>query len=262
MSPLQPSSRPADYLLLHGLGSCAFDWDQVIENLRGRVVAPDAPFHGGRGPETDLSFEAFALDALSAADAAGFDRFVVGGISMGAATALTIASLQPDRLAGIVIVAPAWFRTREPVNLRRLQKIGKIVERDGLEAAFAVVSRVPPVATWSSIDRLKYQQRFLAAVPEAVGLALRSLPAQLPVLEIDPIRSGTPARVVTWGDDPIHPEAVAASVASLLGVDCEVLVRPKDRSVEGEILARLLTGVHFAGDNRPHTELSELLETE
>ena len=47
-----------------------------------------------------FSFAMFADDVLAAADQAGLDRFVAGGISMGAAIALRLACRHPDRVAG------------------------------------------------------------------------------------------------------------------------------------------------------------------
>ena len=51
----------------------------------------------------------FADDVLAFADLRGVERFVVGGISMGAAIALRIAVRHPERVSGLVLARPAWL---------------------------------------------------------------------------------------------------------------------------------------------------------
>src|SRR4051812_3822015 len=92
---------------MHGLANYGRYWDLFADEIAGRVrlVAPDARGHG-ESPKPDAGYAPsdFAADAIRVLDAAGIDRAVVVGHSMGGyhATALTLA--HPDRVRGLVVI--------------------------------------------------------------------------------------------------------------------------------------------------------------
>lgn len=231
-------ARADPVLLLHGLGGCPFDWSDVA--IAGHsMLVPTAPWHGGRPAAGDLSFEAAATELLSWLDAVGIERVVVAGISMGAATGLTLASLAPDRVRGVLAVAPAWVATPDPPNLRRLRKVGRLMLSQGLDRAWEVVSSLPPVADWDARDRSCHRRAFLGFDPAAVGAAMDRLPQRLPVLA--PALRGLPVEVCTWHDDVIHPIQVAGELAHVVGAgQPRRLRRPADRGDEQRLLARMV----------------------
>ena len=95
----------------HGLGGDEAQVAQVFPDDAGwRRLTVECRGHGGStlGSTRPFGFAMFADDVLAAADDAGLDRFAVGGISMGAAIALRLAVRHPDRVAGLVLVRPAW----------------------------------------------------------------------------------------------------------------------------------------------------------
>jgi pimeloyl-ACP methyl ester carboxylesterase len=94
-------------LLLHGQPGSARDWQGVITALRGRAeaIAIDRPGWDGRRPALDLGGNARA--ALAELDARGVARAMIAGHSLGAAIAAWLAALHPDRVAGLVLAAPA-----------------------------------------------------------------------------------------------------------------------------------------------------------
>ncbi|TGP68130.1 alpha/beta fold hydrolase, partial [bacterium M00.F.Ca.ET.227.01.1.1] len=82
----------------------------------------------------------FADDVMNAADAAGMERFVAGGISMGAAIALHLAARHPDRVSGLVLVRPAWTFDVAPQNMQPYVEVAELIRRLPLaeaRAAFA-----------------------------------------------------------------------------------------------------------------------------
>jgi pimeloyl-ACP methyl ester carboxylesterase len=101
-----PVARPT-VLLLHGQPGGAADWDRVIAGLHGRadVLAVDRPGWDGVTPPRDLAGNADA--ALSALDRRGVERAIVVGHSLGAAVAAWLAATRPDRVAALVLAAPA-----------------------------------------------------------------------------------------------------------------------------------------------------------
>ena len=104
-------------VMLHGGGPGASGVANYHQNLpalarRFRVVLPDQPGFGGsyRPTEADLderSITQITVDALfQALDELGIERFHLLGNSLGGAAALAMAQTRPDRVAGLVLMAP------------------------------------------------------------------------------------------------------------------------------------------------------------
>jgi pimeloyl-ACP methyl ester carboxylesterase len=94
-------------LLLHGAPGSARDWDGVIAELGARVktIAPDRPGWDGRTRARGL--EGNAVSALEALDRVEAGTATVVGYSMGGAVAAWIAATRPERVARLVLLAPA-----------------------------------------------------------------------------------------------------------------------------------------------------------
>lgn len=73
-----------------------------------RVVTMDGRGNGASDrPPTGYNEREFALDSLSVMDATGTERAIVVALSAGAGWALMLAADHPDRVAGLVLIAPA-----------------------------------------------------------------------------------------------------------------------------------------------------------
>ncbi|MER7539040.1 alpha/beta hydrolase [Streptomyces sp. NPDC097704] len=97
--------RGPGLVLLHGMGSTAAGtWGTLADALAAEhtVVLPDLP-GSGRSPLPDSppALNDVADQVVAAADAAGLDDFVIAGASLGAAVAIRIAALRPDRVRGL-----------------------------------------------------------------------------------------------------------------------------------------------------------------
>lgn len=125
-------------LFQHGLGG---DATQVAENFpdgpRYRRLTLECRGHGASRPGgvRPFSLALFAADVFAAADALGIGRFVVGGISMGAAIALAIAVGHPHRVAGVVLARPAWDFTPAPENMRPYAEVAACLRAEAPDAA-------------------------------------------------------------------------------------------------------------------------------
>jgi pimeloyl-ACP methyl ester carboxylesterase len=104
-------------VMLHGGGPGASGVSNYHQNLAAltkhfRVVLPDQPGFGGsyRPTEEDLdakSITEIAVVALfEAFDELGIERFHLLGNSLGGAAAIAMAQTQPDRITGLVLMAP------------------------------------------------------------------------------------------------------------------------------------------------------------
>ncbi|WP_367348894.1 3-oxoadipate enol-lactonase [Sphingobium yanoikuyae] len=88
-------------LLLNSIGTDMDLWDGVLPHLRDRfaVLRIDARGHGATIAEPgDYALAMLADDVLAAADAAGFDRFYVAGVSLGGMIGMELALRAPGRV--------------------------------------------------------------------------------------------------------------------------------------------------------------------
>src|SRR6266550_1382843 len=89
-----PGGEPP-VLLLHGIGNYGRYWDLFAEAVAGRMqlVAPDARGHGESGrPRDGYAPADFVADALAVLDAAGIERAIVVGHSMGGLHSIHLAA--------------------------------------------------------------------------------------------------------------------------------------------------------------------------
>jgi pimeloyl-ACP methyl ester carboxylesterase len=146
--PAASEQTTCGIILLHGFGGSVFTFRDVGPALaeRAPTFAYDRPSFGiterpERGEwDSDaenpygLTFQADQL--IDVMDQLGYERAVLVGHSAGAATAVLAAARHPDRVAGIVLVAPAVYQSRPlPGWLRSLlsspqmMRIGPYVSR-------------------------------------------------------------------------------------------------------------------------------------
>lgn len=125
-------------LFQHGLGG---DEAQVAQTFPAnpdfRRVTLECRGHGGStmGSKRPFSLAMFAQDVLAVADQIGLDRFIVGGISMGAAIALHLAHAHQDRVLALVLVRPAWTFEVSPKNMEPIRIIADLLQSFPLDEA-------------------------------------------------------------------------------------------------------------------------------
>lgn len=93
-------------VLLHGQPGDGRDWDAVVDQLAGRVLAltPDRPGYGRTGgPAAGFAANADAVAGLL--DRRGLSRATLVGHSWGGGVALAVAQRHPDRVHGLVLVS-------------------------------------------------------------------------------------------------------------------------------------------------------------
>jgi pimeloyl-ACP methyl ester carboxylesterase len=98
-------------LLLHGGTGSHEDWvyagrDEFLKHYT--LILPDARGHGrSTNPHRTITHRQCALDMLSLLDHLGIQRCRAIGISMGGNILLHMATLQPERIAALVVVSAA-----------------------------------------------------------------------------------------------------------------------------------------------------------
>lgn len=95
-------------VLLHGITGHARTWDTLATALADRwhVLALDQRGHGDSdpAPDGDYSVSAMADDLGAFADALGYRRFSLLGLSMGGRVSMGFAGANPERVERLVIV--------------------------------------------------------------------------------------------------------------------------------------------------------------
>jgi pimeloyl-ACP methyl ester carboxylesterase len=212
------------FLWGHGLLSSMAQEDAVglfaWRGAEARIVRYDARGHGDSSASYDpaeLRWPALAQDMLALADTLGPGRLFLGGVSMGCATALHAAVAAPERVAGLVLVAPPTAWSTRPRQARFYRFASSLVGRFGL-APFRLLARIPaarggsPVAAFQSV----LVDQLARADARAVAATLRgAAESDLP----EPERLGglhAPALILAWRNDPVHPVSTARRLAELL----------------------------------------------
>lgn len=100
------SDRPP-IVLLNSIGTEMALWDRAIPYLLAHflVLRIDTRGHGASdAPAGDYDLALLGRDVLAAMDAAGIDRAIVAGVSLGGMIAMELALMAPARVSGLGLV--------------------------------------------------------------------------------------------------------------------------------------------------------------
>jgi pimeloyl-ACP methyl ester carboxylesterase len=215
-------------VLLHGLGGNKHQWEEFIpQDLPFGILMPDLPGHGEADsiPPNGCSFTSFAgevinLITMETKDNPGKDQFIIGGISMGAGVALSIALLMPEKIRGLILIRPAWLNMPRPQNLEILNRLG----------TFLMHNSVEETRLWFLKDdlfkRLEIENKACAASvlsqlnrpdPLLAARTLTDMTGSAPFNEFTDLEKLTfPVLVAGSHADPLHPIAMARTLADCI----------------------------------------------
>lgn len=200
-----------------------FRWGEVRE--AARVIRYDARGHGLSGvtycPE-DYIWSNLARDMILVADECGTNGFIAGGQSMGCATAINAALLQPGRVKALVLVNPTTAWETRPAQAAQYRRSAGIAKNQGPGKLASAMKRVPtgmmPAYVVASVgaqmeavyeNLSRYDPQVLVNVYE--GAALSDLPPRQDIAGIK-----TPALILAWENDRVHPTASAFALHALM----------------------------------------------
>ncbi len=133
-----------DVLLIHAGVTDRRSWRPLIDVLgdSGQIVSYDARAYG----ETTYELEPFSnpADALAVMDAAGLDTAAVVGCSVGGGTALDLALAHPERVAALVLIAPAVSGAPKPD-----------ISEEPTASLVAATGRAEEAEDWEEVNRLE-----------------------------------------------------------------------------------------------------------
>jgi 3-oxoadipate enol-lactonase len=215
-------------VLLHGLTASR---RYVVMGSRGlqrdghRVIAYDARGHGASSPAPDpgaYRYEDLGNDLAAVLDALAIERAVLAGASMGGHTILRLALAQPERVAGVAVITPAYdpVSNDDPVRLARWDALSDALREGGVEGfveAFAA-QRLPD-AWRDTVTKVMRQRLILHEHPDALADAIKAVARSRPFADLHALEQiECPALVVASRDeaDPGHPLDIGETYAELL----------------------------------------------
>ncbi len=215
-------------VLLHGLTATrryVVMGSRVLDRAGHRVVTFDARGHGVSTPAPTsqaYGYEHMAADLEAVLDAMGIERATIAGASMGAHTAVRFALHRPDRVAGLVLITPAY----DPVTfgaraaLVRWDHLSQGLRDGGVDGFVAAYAQYGLPDKWRETILTVLRQRLsLHMHPDAVADALRCVPRSRPFETMAELRRiEVPTVVVASRDeaDPEHPLSVASGYAAAI----------------------------------------------
>ncbi len=215
-------------VLLHGLTATrryVVMGSTALERSGHRVISYDARGHGRSSPAASpgaYGYEELGLDLETVLDWAQVPRAVLAGASMGAHTLLWLALRRPERVAGLVVITPAYDgpASDDPERLARWDALSQGLRTGGVEGFLGAYGEpdVPP--EWrETVIKVIRQRLALHEHPDAVADALAAVPRSHPFEQLSELAAITvPTAVVASDDhaDPGHPRAVGEAYAAAI----------------------------------------------
>ena len=212
-------------VLLHGLTATrryVLMGSRALERSGHRVVAYDARGHGRSAPApapTAYGYADLAGDLQRVLDAAGAERAVLVGASMGAHTVVRFALDHPGRVLAAALITPAYDPAApgDPAALARWDALAAGLRSGGVDGFLAAYGEPEVPERWRETVVTVLRQRLSQHEhPAAVADALQAVPRSRPFATWDELGAiAAPTVVVASRDeaDPGHPYAVAEAYA-------------------------------------------------
>ncbi len=190
-----------------------------------RVVSYDARGHGESDPAPTgegYGYPELVADLESVlAGTVGEGRPILAGHSMGAHTAVAYALRHPERLAGLVVIGPAYDGTIEAASLEYWDGLSDALGAGGIDGFVSYIDRHQQIdPAWrDSVLRFTRERMERHHHLDALVTALREVPRSRPFESLSDLGGvDVPALVVASHDaaDPGHPYTVAAAYAEAL----------------------------------------------
>ncbi|HKN92032.1 MAG TPA: acetoin dehydrogenase dihydrolipoyllysine-residue acetyltransferase subunit [Acidimicrobiia bacterium] len=199
-------------VLLHGFGGDIDNWLFNVGPLAAvaDVVALDLPGHG----ESEIKLPGTSVEALAGFVAAVLDRLDIerahlAGHSLGAAVAAQVALDHPERVAGLVLIAPAGLGP--DIDMEYIDGFVRAAGKKDLKAVLGRLFADESLVTRSMVDGVLRYKR-LDGVSEllgslAAGLFPQGRQGAEPGRRLD--ARAVPVTVIWGGDDRVIPAAHA-----------------------------------------------------
>lgn len=216
-------------VLLHGLTATrryVVMGSRSLERSGHRVISYDARGHGRSSaapmPEA-YTYELLTDDLELVLDSLSIQRAVLAGVSMGSHTILRLALRAPERVAGLVVITPAYNgpQATSGARIERWDRLSAALREGGVEAFIDVYgsSGIASPRLAETVNAVIRQRMELHENLDALADALASIPRSTPFGELGELADiEAPTVVIGSSDaaDPEHPFAVAQAYADAI----------------------------------------------
>jgi pimeloyl-ACP methyl ester carboxylesterase len=216
-------------VLLHGLTATrryVVMGSRSLERSGHRVISYDARGHGrsSAAPAPDAYSYALLTDDLERVlDALSVERAVLAGVSMGSHTILELALRAPERVAGLVVITPAYNGPEATTGARieRWDRLSTALREGGVEAFIDAYgsSGIASARLAETVHTVIRQRMALHEHLDALADALASVPRSTPFREVGDLAAVQAPTVVIGssdGADPEHPFSVAQAYSEAI----------------------------------------------
>ncbi len=225
-------------VLVHGLSATRRNVVQGSRALlrRGyRLIAYDARGHGASSPGPSYGYEELVQDLEAVLAELEIERAALAGSSMGAATTMAFTLAQPERVAALVQITPAYtgYARTGNVDGDSWERMASGLESGGVDAFVDVAQPQGIPEKWRETAREATRQRMERHEdPHAVAQALRQVPRSIAWKGLEPLEHlEVPVLIVGSRDevDQLHPLGIAEEYARHLP-NAELVVEDKGSS--------------------------------
>ena len=228
------------FIFQHGLGAEVSQTFSLFTPPAGiRMITLDCRGHGQTvplGPEDKINIPQFATDVLALMDHLKLEKAVVGGISMGAATALHLVLTHPERVLGLVLSRPAWLESSRSAGLEIFGALAQLIRRYGAwegASRFQASEQFQRIKASSPDNALSLLAQFAHPRAEETVAKLERIPQHVPAHgRSEWRRIAVPTLVLGNRQDSSHPFEVAEEFAREIPGAVLRELTPKSRDKE------------------------------
>jgi pimeloyl-ACP methyl ester carboxylesterase len=213
-------------VLLHGLTATrryVVMGSRLLERSGHHVIAYDARGHGRSSAPADRAantYEHHCSDLEVVLDAAGIERALLAGASMGAHTALSLALRRPERVRALCLITPAFDPGAAPAGLAGWDALAHGLREGGIDGFISAYDLDSVPERWrATVQKVLHQRMSEHENLAAVADALEAVPRSRPFEDMAQLEGVTaPTIVVASRDeaDPGHPQAFAERYAQAI----------------------------------------------
>ena len=214
----------------HGLGGDEAQVAEVFPDVQGfRRLTLECRGQGksSLGNVNEVSISNFANDVLAFADFRGVERFVMGGISMGAAIALRIAIRNPARVKALILARPAWLWGAAPENMKPFAEVAGYLPKRTIND-FESSATAQRLAREAPDNLASLKKFFVAKDRSAIASLLSAIATDGPGVSEAEVRDiALPTLVIGHKIDAVHPLEFAQTLATMIAGSQFAEITPK-----------------------------------
>ncbi|MCK5200354.1 MAG: alpha/beta hydrolase, partial [Spirochaetales bacterium] len=233
-------------IFAHGLSSNRQVTKAQFETLADiyTIVVFDQRGHGDSTPVNDPSFydpSIMAEDIAAVMNSLGIEKAVVGGESMGAATALLFALYYPHRVEKLLLTAPA-FADKLNADQDRIKTMGRRIEEVGL-SKYLEESAEKMRTEWElpqvAIDFIVEMQRVHNG--PSLAVACKKVIDWIILQDLHSLKKlPFPVCIIGWPEDTLHPLDLAKSFTEIIpNAQLETIPSVVDMFSDPQIIGRI-----------------------